>query len=167
MTLAKCATLVYTCCMRSQPKGWHVPNRLTHAPSFIIAFSTVHDGYTSARLLRPAGSRTTPPHGCKSIGSYSHLVTISKIALLVRLLWSMTLLHRQAPKYMLSHGAAMVLVRCTLFAHHSDSPTLTLWRREFSPNERDAESMNLPQPNVELFLLRVDEPSQWRQLHQT
>ena len=38
VTLAKRATLVYTCCMRSQPKVWHFPNRLTHAPDSVIAF---------------------------------------------------------------------------------------------------------------------------------
>ena len=45
--------------------------------------------------------------------------------------------------YTLSDGAAMVLIQGTLFAHHSHSPTLTFWRRDFSLNERDAESKNL------------------------
>ena len=67
---------------------------------------------------------------------------------------------------MLSYGAAMVRVQRTLFVHHSDSPTVTFWRREFSPNERDAESINLPQPNVELFLIRADGPSRLLRLRQ-
>ena len=61
---------------------------------------------------------------------------------------------------MLSYGAAMVLVRGTMFVHHPDSPSLTFWRLEFYSNKRDAEPTNLPQQNVELFLIRVDEPSQ-------
>ena len=58
----------------------------------------------------------------------------------------------------------MVLVQGALFVHHSDSLTL---RHEFSLNERDAEPKDLPQPNVELFLIRVDGLSQLQQLHQT
>ena len=38
VTLARCATLVYTCCMLSHPNGWDFANRLTHAPSSIIAY---------------------------------------------------------------------------------------------------------------------------------
>ena len=61
----------------------------------------------------------------------------------------------------------MVLAQGTFFVRHSDSPTLTFWRREFSPNERDAESIDLQQPNIELCLIRVDGPSESQQLHQT
>ena len=34
-------------------------------------------------------------------------------------------------------------------------------------NERDAEPIDLPQPHVERFPIRVDGPSQLQQLHQT
>ena len=105
-----------------------------------------------------------PPYACKPFGSYSHL---SEISLHVRLLWSIATLHRQVPNYTLSYGAVMVLVQGTLFVHHSDSPIPTLWRLDFSPNERDAQPINLPQPSVELFLIRVSEPSQLLQLHHT
>ena len=37
----------------------------------------------------------------------------------------------------------MVLAQSTLFVHHWDSPILTFWRREFSPNEREAEPKDL------------------------
>ena len=53
----------------------------------------------------------------------------------------------------------MVLVQSTLSLHHSDSPTLTFWRLKFSTNEGDAEPIDLPRLNVELFLIRVDGPS--------
>ena len=129
----------------------------------------VDDSQILARVLRPAGrsvlnwtmnfkSRKTPTYGCKPFGSNSHLVTICKIGLA---------LHRQVPSYTLSCGAAMVLAQSTLFVHHSDSPILTLWRRECSPNERDAEPIDLQQPNVELFLIQVGGPSQSQQLHRT
>ena len=61
----------------------------------------------------------------------------------------------------------MVLAQGTSFVHHSESPTLKFWRRELSPNERDAESTDLQQPNVELFLIRVDGLSQSQQFNQT
>ena len=82
------------------------------------------------------------PYGCKTFDSYSHLVTIGKIGFFVRLLRSIILLRRQARNYSLLHGAAMVMVRSSLFVHHSDSSTPTFWRRDFSPNERDAESVS-------------------------
>ena len=50
----------------------------------------------------------------------------------------------------------MVLAQSTPPGHHSDSPTLTLRRLEFHPNERDAESTHLQQLSVELFLIRVN-----------
>ena len=51
------------------------------------------------------------------------------------------------------------------FVQHSDSPTLTCWRPEFSSNERDAEPTGLQQLIVELFSIRADGPSRWQQLH--
>ena len=74
---------------------------------------------------------------------------------------------RQVPNYTSSCGAAMVPAQGTLFVRRSDSPTQTFWRREFSPNERDAAPIDLQQPNVELFPIRVGEPSQLLQLRQT
>ena len=35
---------------------------------------------------------------------------------------------------------------------------MTFWSLELAPNERVAEPLNLPQPKIELFLIRVDEP---------
>ena len=59
----------------------------------------------------------------------------------------------------------MVLARSALFVHHSNSPTLTFWRLEFSLNESGAEPTDLHQRSVELFLFRVDGPSRSQQLH--
>ena len=75
--------------------------------------------------------------------------------------------HQQVPNDTLSYGAAMVLAQGTSFEHRSDCPTLTVWRLEFSPSERDAEPTSLQQPTVGLFTIRVDGPSQSQQLHRT
>ena len=113
-------------------------------------------------------SGKTPSNGCKPFGSYSHLVTITKIGLL-------------CPSFVVDYTSPSTsnqlhafVWRCNgsgpryfVCASFGFSNPRHFWRREFSPNERNAESINLSQPNVELFLIRVDEPSQSQQLHQT
>ena len=65
---------------------------------------------------------------------------------------------RQVPNYTSSCGSNV--------SHHSDSPTLTFERREFSPNEHGVAPTSLQQPKVELFLIRAGEPCQLLRLRQ-
>ena len=71
-------------------KGWHSNNRLTHAPTSIIAFrrsarsTTVEvwrvfyapPGVAVLNWTINSGGGKTPPYGCRPFGSFSHLVTI-------------------------------------------------------------------------------------------
>ena len=62
---------------------------------------------------------------------------------------------RQGPNYTFSCSAAVVLAQDTWFVHRSDSPVLTFWKLEFSPNERGVAPTSLRQPNVGLFPIRA------------
>ena len=68
---------------------------------------------------------------------------------------------RQGPSYTFSSGA-----EDTWFVHRSDSPVLTFWKLEFSPNERGAAPTSLRQPNVGLFPIRAGGPSRLLRLRQ-
>ena len=167
MTLAKCATLVHTCCMRSQPKVWHFTKQAHACTKFHHCF-------------QHSGAYFTPRSAIKS-GVGKHPLPPLRLQAVWFLLTSCH--HQQnrpsCPTFVVEYTSPSTgtqvhafVWRCNgsgprYFVCASLGSTLTFWRREFSPNERDAESINLPQPNVELFLIRVDEPSQLRQSHQT
>ena len=141
--------------------GWHFSNRLTHAPSSIVAFRY----FTRPLSIKSLAGKHPLTTASRPVPS--HIWSSAKYAFFFRLLSQSRLVPRQVPNYTLSYDEKMVLVQGTLFVHHSDSSILTFWKFEFSPNEHDAEPINLPQPKVELFRIRVDEPSQSQQLRQT
>ena len=150
-------------CDHSQ--GVALPNRLTHtAGSINVEFQHNFLSFL-ARVLRSAGrsvvknmiqfrSRKTPPYGCKPFVSYSldQFLILSihhdfldhfclKLQLQVSPCWTQ---HQQEPNYKVLSDATMVLAQDTWFGRRSDSPVLKFWRRESSPNERDAESSSEP-----------------------
>ena len=95
-------------------------------------------------------SRKTPPYGCKLFDSYSQPVNNCKIGLLVRLSFNYNPPSTNTPLHDFvwrNNGFGPRYFVCASLRFSNPD----IWRCECSPNDRDAEPIDLQQPSVEFF----------------